>query len=126
MQTTYDNQNRLMIMKNYTPEAVSIKSTTTTARATYALCSVGSHDSSSAAGSVRVQGQFEPRRVPQLRRAHHCDVPLGRVSAHTGTGDGWAAEPLDVFSQNTGCSGAQPPALEVGDAFLRSLRGQAG
>ena len=61
------------------------------------LCSVGSHDSSSAAGSVRVQGQFEPRRVPQLRPAHHCDVPLGRVSAHTGTGDGWVADPLDVF-----------------------------
>ena len=90
------------------------------------LCSVGSHDSSSAAGSVRVQGQFEPRRVPQLRPAHHCDVPLGRVSAHTGTGDGWVADPPGCVSQNTGCSGAEPPALEVGDAFIRSLRGQAG
>ena len=126
MQTTYDNQNRLMIIKKSTPEAVSIKITTTTARATYALCSVGSHDSSSAAGSVRVQGQFEPRRVPQLRRAHHCDVPLGRVSAHTGTGDAWVADPRGCVSQNTGCSGAQPPALEVGDAFLCRLRGQAG
>ena len=86
-----------MIINKSSTEAVSIKITATTARATYTLCSVGSHDSSSAAGSVRVQGQFEPRRVPQLRPAHHCDVPLGRVSAHTGTGDGWVADPLDVF-----------------------------
>ena len=28
------------------------------------------------------------KAVAQLRRAHHCDVPLGRVSAHTGTGGG--------------------------------------
>ena len=111
-----------MIIKKSSTEAVSIKITTTTARATYTLCSVGSHDSSSAAGSVRVQGQFEPRRVPQLRRAHHCDVPLRRASAH----DGRVADPPGCVSQNTGCSGAQPPALEVGDAFLRSLRGQAG
>ena len=86
MQTTYDNH-----------EAVSTKLTTTTARTTYTLCSVGSHDSSSAAGSVRVQGQFEPRRVPQLMPAHHCDVPFGRVSAHPGTGDGWVADPQYVF-----------------------------
>ena len=119
MQTTYDNQ-------KHSTEAVSIKLTTATARATYTFCSVGSHDSSTAAGSVRVQYPFEPRRVPQLRRAHHCDAPLGRVSAHTGTGDGWVAVPPGCVSQNTGCSGAQPPALEVGDAFLRSLRGQAG
>ena len=115
-----------MTINKSSTEAVSIKFTTTTARATYTLCSVGSHDSSSAAGSVRVQGQFEPRRVPQLRPAHHCDVPFGRASAHNGTGGGWAAVTPGCISQNTGCSGAQPPALEVGDAFLRSLRGQAG
>ena len=44
-----------------------------------------------------MQGQFGLRRVPQLRRAHHCDVLLGRVSGHTGTGDGWVADPLGVF-----------------------------
>ena len=30
---------------------------------------------------------------------HTTDVPFGRVSAHPGTGDAWAADPGDVFGK---------------------------